>query len=78
MPDHPVPHPDLGGYVLGSLSADEAEAFEAHLAACDTCREEVRELAGLPALLEQTAPVVPVPTELAARTARCGRGGCGG
>lgn len=29
-------------YVAGSLSPEEAEAFEAHLLECESCREEVR------------------------------------
>jgi anti-sigma factor RsiW len=45
-------HEDLGAYVLGSLSADEAERVRAHLAACETCSIEHAELAGLPGLLD--------------------------
>ena len=44
MPDHAQPHPDLGPYVLGFLAADDAEAFEDHLAACAGCRDEVGRL----------------------------------
>jgi anti-sigma-K factor RskA len=65
---HPVPHPDLGGYVVGCLSAEEADTFDTHLASCAVCRDEVRALAGLPALLEQASPPVAVPAELARRT----------
>src|SRR5574341_238513 len=43
-PTHPRPHPDLAGWVLGSLEADDAEAFERHLRDCDDCRAELAEL----------------------------------
>jgi hypothetical protein len=46
-------HGDLvGPYVLGALEPDEAEEMLAHLAACDRCAIERRQLAGLPALLD--------------------------
>ena len=31
-------------YVLGGLEAEEVEAFEAHMATCEACRQEVKEL----------------------------------
>jgi anti-sigma-K factor RskA len=68
MPDHVAPHPDLAGYVLGALDPAETAAFEQHLAGCDACRAEVRELQGLPALMEQAAPPVEVPPGLRERT----------
>jgi anti-sigma factor RsiW len=34
----------LGAYALGALLPDEAAAFEAHLATCPTCPEELRRL----------------------------------
>lgn len=40
-----------GAYVLGALSTDERDAFEAHLLECDECRSRVDELIGLPELL---------------------------
>jgi len=45
-------HEDLGAYVLGSLSADEAERVRAHLAECETCSAEHAQLSGLPGLLD--------------------------
>lgn len=45
-----------GAYVLGSLAPTERLAFEQHLAACDECSRNVRELAGLPGLLAQVDP----------------------
>ncbi len=32
---------DLGAYLLGGLGPDEARDFEAHLATCQQCREEI-------------------------------------
>lgn len=43
--------PDLGTYVLGALSPAERSRFEAHLATCPACRDEVAALAGMPGLL---------------------------
>ena len=70
MPDPvaPHPHPDLAGYVLGALDPGEQAAFEQHLAGCDTCRAEVEELQGLPALLDRAAPPIEVPPGLRQRT----------
>lgn len=68
MPDHVMPHPDLAGYVLGALDPGEAAAFEAHLATCLECRQELAELEGIPALLEQATPPVELPPDLRART----------
>ena len=68
MPDHAQPHPDLGPYVLGLLAADDAEAFEDHLAACAECRDEVGRLSALPGLLEQAAPATMASAGLEART----------
>jgi hypothetical protein len=51
-------------YVVGALSPSERREFERHLAGCDTCREAVSELAGMPAVLselsrEQAVALVP-------------------
>src|SRR5439155_15217771 len=72
MPDHAPPHPDLGPYVLGLLAADDAEAFEDHLAACAECRDEIGPLAALPGLLEQAAPAALASAGLQARTLAAG------
>jgi anti-sigma-K factor RskA len=49
-----------GAYLLGALGEDELRAYEAHLATCPVCREEVDELApaadALPASVEPIAP----------------------
>jgi anti-sigma-K factor RskA len=68
MAEQSTPHTDLGGYILGVLEPDEAAAFEAHLAGCETCRRDVEELAGVPALLDRAAPAVDVPAGLRERT----------
>ncbi|MGC5165263.1 anti-sigma factor family protein [Luteimicrobium sp. DT211] len=38
-------------YVLGALDAEDRRAYERHVAVCDRCREDVADLAGMPALL---------------------------
>jgi hypothetical protein len=48
-----TPHVDIGGYLLGTLTPAEHDAFEAHLATCDRCRRELTELGDLPGLLAQ-------------------------
>jgi len=67
-PDHPVPHPDLGGYVLGALEPAEAEAFATHLETCPECRAEYESLAALPDLLARAAPAITEPPGLRDRT----------
>src|SRR5205807_4277357 len=68
MADHPVPRPDLAGYVLQALEPDASQAFAAHLRDCHVCAEEVAALDHLPALLAEAAPPVEVPVDLEART----------
>ena len=57
----PELHQLLGAYLLGGLEPDEAAAFEEHLARCTDCRQELDELASLPALLD----AIPVPDAVA-------------
>ncbi len=63
MNDHAPLRELAGGYVLGALSATDRERFEAHLAGCGSCREEVASLAALPGLLTRAgtdpAPALP-------------------
>ena len=68
MSDHPRPHPDLAGYVLGVLEPQEAVAFEEHLAFCPACRREVAALSTIPSLLDDAAPPTRVPPTLQHRT----------
>jgi Putative zinc-finger len=44
---------DAAPYVLGALSPEDRQAFEAHLAVCPACESQVREFAGLPGLLSR-------------------------
>ncbi len=43
----------LGVYVLGAIEPAERAQLDAHLAECPGCREELADLAGLPALLHR-------------------------
>ena len=54
-------HQLLGAYLLGGLEPGEAAAFEQHLGSCADCRQELDELASLPALLD----ALPVPDAVA-------------
>lgn len=47
---------ELGAYVLGALDAAESEVVQRHLIHCQTCRDEVRDLAGTAALLALLTP----------------------
>lgn len=68
MPDHPVPHHDIAGYVLGALDPVEAEQFSAHVRTCDECRREVSELASLRVVLDRAMPATVLPPHLEERT----------
>jgi anti-sigma-K factor RskA len=61
-------HVEVAAYLLGKLEADEAVAFEAHLAGCADCRRQLEELRGLPELLAAATPPVPLPGPLRDRT----------
>ena len=61
------PHVEVAAYVLGKLEADEAAAFETHLAGCADCQRQA-ELRGLPELLATATPAIPVPDALRDRT----------
>jgi Anti-sigma-K factor rskA len=47
----PVPHPDLGGFVLGNLTPEEDDRFRAALVEDPDLRREADELGDLPRLL---------------------------
>lgn len=45
----------LGAYVLGALDDEEIADVEAHLDTCSSCRAELAELSGLPAVLDRVS-----------------------
>jgi hypothetical protein len=47
---------NLGVYILGALELEERRQFEAHLADCESCRDELGPLSGLPGLLNTVDP----------------------
>lgn len=49
--DCPEARVSLGVYVLGAIDPAERVIVDAHLTHCEECREELADLAGLPALL---------------------------
>jgi hypothetical protein len=60
-----VQHTDVGAYALGLLEAPDAVAFERHLAACPSCREELGVMRGLAATLDGMPPIAEDPGPLA-------------
>jgi len=52
---------ELGGYVLGALEPDEADAVREHLERCSACAREHAALADLPALLTLAEPIETAP-----------------
>ena len=54
-------------YALGALDAEEARAFESHLAACAACEAELREFQGVVADLAFAAPAAEPPAGARAR-----------
>lgn len=63
-----APHLDVAGWLLGALDANEAAAFQAHLASCPECQAEVERLRPTVTLLSTAAQDVEVPPLLADRT----------
>ncbi|MBI4540180.1 MAG: anti-sigma factor [Gemmatimonadetes bacterium] len=54
-------------YALGALDPEELSSFEAHLAECETCRREVRELREVAGALAYAAPPAEPPARLRQR-----------
>ncbi len=54
-------HADVGAYVAQALEPAEREAFEAHLAGCDSCQQEVREFSETTALMSVLTASPPPP-----------------
>jgi hypothetical protein len=65
---HSEPHPDVAGYLLGTLQDDEAQAFLGHLDGCEACRLELDQLEGLPELLTDVPDSWALPAGLEERT----------
>ncbi|MBC9725522.1 zf-HC2 domain-containing protein [Streptomyces sp. TRM68367] len=57
MQGSPVPneHETVGAYALGILDDAEATAFEAHLATCEWCAQQLDELAGMEPMMAALA-----------------------
>jgi anti-sigma-K factor RskA len=68
MSDPASPHVEVAAYLLGKLDADEAAAFEAHMAGCRDCQRQLQDLRGLPELLARATPTIPIPDALRDRT----------
>jgi anti-sigma-K factor RskA len=74
MTEHQRWSDSAAAYLLGALEEREARAFEAHLAECPLCREEVDALApaarALPASVEPVAPPPSLKTRIMAEVER--------
>ena len=68
MSPHAEPHPDVAGYLLGTLTDREAAAFADHLTGCAACRAELEELRWLAGVLDELPPAEPLPPGLEERT----------
>ncbi|MFP5283549.1 MAG: anti-sigma factor domain-containing protein [Actinomycetes bacterium] len=55
------PHDAVGAYVADALDGAERRSFEAHLAGCESCRQEVAEFSETAAELSRLAAVPPPP-----------------
>ena len=64
---------DAAAYLLGALEPEEARAFQAHLAECSICRDEVDSLRGVVQALPMAAPQYPAPRRLRRRVLRAVR-----
>lgn len=73
-PSAPNEHETVGAYALGILDDAEATAFEAHLAGCEWCAQQLDELAGLEPMMAALAdlPGTGTPAIAESLTARPG------
>ncbi len=62
MSERPDLHTLTGAYAVDALPDDERERFEAHLAVCEACAQEVHELQATAARLGATAVAAPPPS----------------
>ena len=63
-------HSLAGEYAVGSLTSPEVEQYEAHLATCTSCREEVADMRDIAAQLSTAVATDPPPALRAAVLAR--------
>lgn len=64
----PCPHElEVGAYLLGSQTHDEARAFEAHVPGCERCQQDVARLRMAADALGASVPPVAPPPELKQR-----------
>lgn len=66
-PDHIEWEESIGAYVLRALPEDEEVAFEAHLATCPVCRDQVEDLRMATEALAFAVPPVMAPANLRSR-----------
>ncbi len=66
-------HELTAAYVLDALDAAELDAFERHLAGCETCREEVAALSSVAGALAHGVPPVAPPAALRGRILEAAR-----
>ena len=71
--DHELYREDAGAYLLGALTGDELEAFEAHLVECAVCREDVESLRVAAEALPRSVEPVRPPDRLRASLIRAVR-----
>jgi anti-sigma-K factor RskA len=64
MNDHERWADTAGAYVLGAMATEERDEFEAHLATCAVCQEEVDELRPAAEALPMASPPMQPPKEL--------------
>jgi anti-sigma factor RsiW len=67
MREHDEYSDNIGAYVLGALSDDDAERLERHLDTCESCRTDVAALRPVGAALARSVPQVDPPPALKAR-----------
>jgi Anti-sigma-K factor rskA len=67
-PDPELAHPEVAGWVLGTLDPDDAVWFAGHLPSCADCRAAVVDFGPTARLLATAAPADLAPPELQART----------
>lgn len=67
-------HEMAGAYALGALDPADRAAFEQHLASCQSCTAEVRDLQAVTEGLSRSVPLVAPPADLRERVLRAATG----